>query len=76
MARELGVRDRDAIERMIRLHRAATRDLAIEMLFTSDHTAAEDGMALLEWYNQYLTGNLLTRGAEPLFPTCGFKGIT
>jgi AcrR family transcriptional regulator len=67
MAQELGVRDRDAIERMVRLHRAAMRGLAIEMMFTGDREAAEDGMALLEWYKRHLTGNLLTRGDEPLF---------
>lgn len=54
MARALGVRDQDAIERMVRLHRAAMRGLAIEMLFTGDRAAAEDGMALLEWYKQHL----------------------
>lgn len=67
LAREMGVRDQDAIERMVRLHRAAMRGLAIEMLFTGDRMAAEDGMALLEWYKQHLTGSLLTRGSEPLF---------
>ncbi len=69
MARELGVRDQDAIERMVRLHRAAMRGLAIEMLFTGDRAAAEGGMELLEWYKQHLTGNLLTRGDAPLFGT-------
>jgi AcrR family transcriptional regulator len=67
MAQELGVRDRDAIDRMVRLHRAAMRGLAIEMMFTGDREAAEDGMALLEWYKRHLTGNLLTRGDESLF---------
>jgi hypothetical protein len=52
MAQELGVRDREAIERMVRLHRAAMRGLAIEMMFTGDRAAAEDGMALLEWYKR------------------------
>lgn len=67
MARELGVRDQDAIERMVRLHRAAMRGLAIEMLFTGDRGAAEDGMALLDLYKRQLTGDLLTRGDRPLF---------
>lgn len=67
MAREMGVRDRDAIERMVRLHRAAMRGLAIEMRFTGDKQAAEDGMELLEWYKRHLTGTLLTRGDAPLF---------
>lgn len=67
MAQALGVRDQDAIERMVRLHRAAMRGLAIEMLFTGDRGAAEDGMALLDLYKRQLTGDLLTRGGSPLF---------
>jgi AcrR family transcriptional regulator len=68
MARELGIRDQDAVERMVRVHRAAMRGLAIEMMFTGDRTSAEDGMALLEWYKRHLTGDLLTRGNVSLFP--------
>jgi AcrR family transcriptional regulator len=67
MARELGIRDQDAVERMVRVHRAAMRGLAIEMMFTGDRIAAEDGMVLLEWYKRHLTGDLLTRGDAPLF---------
>lgn len=69
IARDLGVQDQDAIERMVRLHRAAMRGLAIEMLFTGDKASAEGGMELLEWYKRYLTGTLLTLGAKPLFAT-------
>lgn len=67
MAREMGMHDQDAVERMVRLHRAAMRGLAIEMMFTGDRAAAEDSMALLEWYKRHLTGDLLTRGQAPLF---------
>jgi AcrR family transcriptional regulator len=67
MARELGIRDQNAVERMVRVHRATMRGLAIEMMFTGDRVAAEDGMALLEWYKRHLTGDLLTRGDAPLF---------
>jgi len=33
VAEQLGIRDRDALQRMVRLHRAAMRGLAIEMIF-------------------------------------------
>jgi AcrR family transcriptional regulator len=68
VAKELGIRDRDAIERMVRLHRAAMRGLAIEMMFTGDRKAADEGMELLEWYKRHLTGSLLTSGDATLFP--------
>lgn len=68
LARDLGIRDRDAIERMVRVNRAAMRGLAIEMMFTGDRKAAEDGMKLLDWYKRQLTGDLLTRGNMPLLP--------
>lgn len=60
MAREIGIRDRDAIERMVRLHRAAMRGLVLERVFTRDGAAAEQSMAMLEWYKRQLTGLLLT----------------
>jgi AcrR family transcriptional regulator len=68
VAKDLGIRDRDAIERMVRLHRAAMRGLAIEMMFTGDRKAADESMELLEWYKRHLTGGLLTRGDAVLFP--------
>jgi AcrR family transcriptional regulator len=69
MARELGIEDRDAIERMIRLHRAAMRGLMIEAVFKNDWSSADASMVLLEWYKRDLTGALLTRSNQPLFDT-------
>lgn len=67
MASELGIQDRGAVDRMIRLHRAAMRGLAMERVFTGETAPAEDAMQLLEWYKRVLTGELLTRGARMLF---------
>jgi AcrR family transcriptional regulator len=61
LARELGVRDRDAIDRMVRLHLGAMRGLAIELMFNGDRAAAEASIGLLEDYTRKLTGELLTR---------------
>jgi AcrR family transcriptional regulator len=60
LARELGVRDRDAIDRMVRLHLGAMRGLAIELMFNGDRDAAEASIGLLEDYTRKLTGELLT----------------
>ncbi|ODP38871.1 hypothetical protein BFL28_13200 [Sphingomonas turrisvirgatae] len=60
MASEIGIRDRQSIERMVRLHRAAMRGLVLERVFTGDMNAAEDSMELLGWYKRLLTGALLT----------------
>ena len=67
MASELGINDRDSVERMIRLHRAAMRGLALEYVFSGHRGDAEASMELLEWYKRELTGTLLTRGRAPLF---------
>lgn len=66
-AQLLGIRDRGAIERMFRLHRAAMRGLAIEMTFTGERAPSNDAMELLNWYKRSLTGTLLT-GRQDLFP--------
>lgn len=60
MARKIGVRDRGAVERMVRLHRAAMRGLVIERVFSGDSAASEQAMELLDWYKRHLTGTLLT----------------
>lgn len=67
MASELGIEDRDAVQRMIRLHRAAMRGLAIEWTFSRDLDAANASMELLQWYKRLLTGSLLTQKGSPLF---------
>jgi AcrR family transcriptional regulator len=61
LARDLGVRDRDTIDRMVRLHLGAMRGLAIEVMFTGDKDSAEAAITLLEDYTRKLTGELLTR---------------
>ncbi|NIJ20285.1 AcrR family transcriptional regulator [Sphingomonas naasensis] len=68
MAQELGIADRDSVERMIRLHRAAMRGLALEQVFKGDRGSAEAAMELLEWYKRELTGKLLIQRSAPLFP--------
>lgn len=55
LATELGIHDRDAIERMVRLHLAAMRGLAIE-IFTGERQPAEGTMALLDHHKRALTG--------------------
>lgn len=60
LARELGIRDREAVESMVRLHVAAMRGLLIEMTFTGDRETAENDMALLDFHKRTLTGALLT----------------
>lgn len=60
LVRELGVTDRDTIESMVRLHLAAMRGLAIEMMFTGERTPAERSIGLLDHYTRTLTGELLT----------------
>lgn len=61
LARELGIRDRNTIDRMVRLHLGAMRGLAIELIFNGDRDAAEASIRLLEDYTRKLTGELLTR---------------
>lgn len=71
IASGLGIRDRDAVERMVRLHRAATRGLAIEMRFSGSHASADEAMELLVKYKRYLTGSLLTRDSPMFEPPRG-----
>ncbi|RYY27700.1 MAG: TetR/AcrR family transcriptional regulator [Sphingomonadales bacterium] len=69
LALECGMKDRGTIERMVRLHRAAMRGLAMELMFSGDRAGADASMELLEWYKRILTGNLVTGLGEPLFET-------
>jgi AcrR family transcriptional regulator len=62
LAFALGIRDRDAIERMVRLHLGAMRGLAVQVMFTGQREPAEASIGLLEQYTRNLTGVLLTRG--------------
>ena len=60
MAEALGITDRDAIEAMIRLHRAAMRGLAIELSLKSNRADVDASMRLLDDYKRFLTGLLIT----------------
>lgn len=66
-AQRVGIKDRDAIERMVRLHRAAMRGLAIEMMYSGEASSASAAVELLGWYKRLLTGSLLTEGDRTLF---------
>jgi AcrR family transcriptional regulator len=59
LAQGLGITDRDQIEAMVRLHRAAMRGLAIELNLQGNPEAAEASMRLLGRYKRHLTGELL-----------------
>lgn len=61
LAYELGIRDRDTIDRMVRLHLAAMRGLAIETMFNGDRAGAEESIRLLDQYTRTLIGTLLTQ---------------
>lgn len=67
VASELGVRDQDAIERMVRLNRAAMRGLAMEMIFSGNRPAADEALELLVWYKRALVRAVLPAGEAPLF---------
>lgn len=60
MAKRLGIREREPVDTMVKLHRAAMRGLAIELALTGDRAGAEASMRLLEHYKRVLTGNLIT----------------
>ncbi|MCR5876224.1 TetR/AcrR family transcriptional regulator [Phenylobacterium sp. J426] len=60
LAQRIGIRDREQVDTMVRLHRAAMRGLAIELSLTGDRAAAEASMRLLERYKRMLTGELVT----------------
>lgn len=60
-ARDLGIKDRDTVVTMVRLHVAAMRGIAIELNVLGNEKVAEDCMALLNRYKRFLTGELLTK---------------
>jgi AcrR family transcriptional regulator len=62
IAQQVGITDRDAVEAMVRLHRAAMRGLAIELSLTGDRAAAEASIKLLGHYKRLITGELITAG--------------
>lgn len=76
VAFQTGIRDRDAVERMVRLHTAALRGLIMERLFTGRHGPAEASVELLQWYKRSLTAALITKAGDPLFarPTPAREG--
>jgi len=60
-ARDLGVKDRETVVTMVRLHVAAMRGIAIELNVLGNEQVAEDCMALLNRYKRFLTSELLTK---------------
>lgn len=67
MAQDLGVTDRRKVLSMVRLHTAAMRGLALEMMYSGEPERSEDPMKLLEEYKRYLAGQLVT-DRPPLAP--------
>jgi AcrR family transcriptional regulator len=61
MASSLGMRDREAVITMSRLHTAAMRGIAIELRWSGDTAAAEESMRLLKHYKRIITGEMLTK---------------
>jgi AcrR family transcriptional regulator len=60
LAHRLGVTDRERVDAMVRLHRAAMRGLAIELNFSRNRAECEESIDLLKHYKRLLTGELLT----------------
>ena len=67
LAQELGIKHRDTVLAMVRLHVAAMRGIAIELNLTGDAKAAEESMRLLNHYKRRLTGELLAAPADKPF---------
>lgn len=61
LGRELGLKDRAAVERMVRLHLAAMRGLAIDAMLTGEWLDGDAAIDLLDHYTRHITGVLLTR---------------
>jgi AcrR family transcriptional regulator len=59
-AQSVGIRDRETVEAMEILHKAAMRGLAIDLMFSGDSKRAEAAMKLLSRYKHLLTGELVT----------------
>lgn len=60
MARAIGIEDEEIIGRMVRLHAAAMRGLAMEVIFTGNRQNSDSAVELLHWYKRKLTGELIT----------------
>ncbi len=58
MAQRQGIKDRETVMTMVRLHVAAMRGIAIELNLSGDVMGAEESMRLLERYKVWLTGEL------------------
>lgn len=67
VAEAAGLHDRDAVERMVRLNRAAMRGLAIEIMLTERSREVENALELLSWYKRALTGWLAANPGERMF---------
>lgn len=60
LAQELGIRDKERVLTMVRLHTAAMRGLSFEMMFSGEREPADRAMKLLHDYKAWLTGQLIT----------------
>jgi AcrR family transcriptional regulator len=68
MASWLGMKDREGVVTMSRLHTAAMRGIAIELRWSGDKAAADASMELLKHYKRIITGELLTKPYDPGVP--------
>lgn len=62
LAESIGIRDRDTVQAMVRLHIAAMRGLALERNLTGNEPDAEAGIALLHRHKRGALGELLLGG--------------
>jgi AcrR family transcriptional regulator len=68
MARSLGIKDRRLVEVMSRLHTAAMRGIAIDLIWSGDSGKADESMSLLKYYKRRITGELMTTPPDILPP--------
>ncbi len=59
IAQEVGIKDRDTVVTMVRLHVAAMRGLVLERMYSKDTESIEEAMKLLVRYKDQLSKDLL-----------------
>lgn len=59
IAQEIGIKDRETVVTMVRLHVAAMRGLVLERMYSKDRDSIEDAMHLLVQYKDQLSKDLL-----------------
>lgn len=60
-AQSVGITDKETVEAMEHLHKAAMRGLALDLMFSRDEKKAAAAMRLLVRYKHELTGSLVTK---------------